>query len=67
MTHIDTHTLIHTKKGHTWENVSDKHSEQKRAGEGSHGLRRTLLGLKGLVCAHKPHAVNEEVHCGVDR
>lgn len=64
------HIFIHTKKKkkvQAWKNMSDKHDEQKRAGKQSHVLHRTLLGLKGLVCVCKPHAVNEEVHCGVDR
>lgn len=45
----------------------DKYNEQNRAGKWSHVLHRTFLGLKGLGYACEPHAVNEEVHCGVDR
>ena len=65
MTHGDTHTFKHTKKAR--EDASDRYKKQNRAGKWSHVLPRTPLGLKGLVCACKPHAVNEEVHCGVDR
>ena len=67
MTHTDTQTLIRTEEVHTWEEASDKHDEQEGAGEPSHVLCGTLLGWKGLVCARRPHAVNEEVRCSFDR
>lgn len=67
MTHTDTQTLIHTEEVHTWEEASDKHDEQERAGELSCVLRGTLLGWKGWVCACRPHAINEEVRHSFDR
>lgn len=67
MTHADAQTLIHAENVLTQEKASDKQDELERAGEQSHVLCGALLGWKGLVCARRPHAVNEEVRCGVDR
>lgn len=70
MTHADAQTRRHSytpkTSSHRRRHLT-KQDELERAGEQSHVLCGALLGWKGLVCARRPHAVNEEVRCGVDR
>lgn len=60
--YTDTHTLNEPK--HRRICLANTKS---RKGLVSGVLHRIFLGLAGSVCACKPHAANEEVHCGVDR
>lgn len=60
--YTDTHTLNEPK--HRRVCLANMKS---RKGLVSRALHRIFLGLAGSVCACKPHAANEEVHCGVDR